>query len=60
MIDTEGKMTGQINALSVLQMGGYSFGQFSRVSATTRLGSGKVVDIEREIELGGAIHSKGG
>jgi len=59
MIDTEGKVTGQINALSVLQLGEFSFGQPSRVTATTRLGSGKVVDIEREIELGGAIHSKG-
>ena len=59
MIDTEGKVTGQINALSVLQLGEISFGQPSRVTATTRLGSGKVVDIEREIELGGAIHSKG-
>ena len=40
-------------------MGEFSFGQPSRVTATTRLGSGKVVDIELEIELGGAIHSKG-
>ena len=59
LIDTEGKVTGQINALSVLQLGEFSFGQPSRITATTRLGSGKVVDIEREIELGGAIHSKG-
>jgi lon-related putative ATP-dependent protease len=59
LIDIEGKVTGQINALSVLQLGEFSFGQPSRITATTRLGSGKVVDIEREIELGGAIHSKG-
>ncbi|PPD48858.1 MAG: ATP-dependent protease [Methylobacter sp.] len=59
LIDTEGKVTGQINALSVLQLGEFSFGQPSRITATTRLGSGKVVDIERETELGGAIHSKG-
>ena len=59
LIDTEGKVIGQINALSVLQLGEFSFGQPSRITATTRLGSGKVVDIEREIELGGAIHSKG-
>lgn len=59
MIDTEGKVAGQINGLSVLQLGEFAFGQPSRITATTRLGSGKVVDIERETELGGAIHSKG-
>ena len=59
MIDTTDKVVGQINGLSVLQLGEFSFGQPSRITATTRLGNGKVVDIERETELGGAIHSKG-
>ena len=59
MIATRGRTTGQINGLSVLQLGEFSFGQPSRITATTRLGSGKVVDIERETELGGALHSKG-
>jgi len=59
LIDTEGKVAGQVNGLSVLQLGEFSFGQPSRITATTRLGSGKVVDIERESKLGGAIHSKG-
>jgi len=59
LIDTEGMVVGQINGLSVLQLGEFTFGQPSRITATTRLGSGKVVDIERETELGGAIHSKG-
>ncbi len=59
LIDIEGKTVGQINGLSVLQLGEFSFGQPSRITATTRLGNGKVVDIERETELGGAIHSKG-
>ncbi|MCK9635597.1 MAG: AAA family ATPase [Methylobacter tundripaludum] len=59
LIDTEGRVTGQVNGLSVLQLGEFSFGQPSRITATTRLGGGKVVDIERETELGGAIHSKG-
>jgi lon-related putative ATP-dependent protease len=59
LIDTEGKVTGQVNGLSVLQLGEFSFGQPSRITATTRIGSGKVVDIERETELGGSIHSKG-
>ncbi|MGJ0514752.1 MAG: Lon protease family protein [Methylomicrobium sp.] len=59
MIDTEGKVIGQINGLSVLQLGDFMFGQPSRITATTRLGSGKIVDIMRETELGGAHHSKG-
>ncbi|NNE51866.1 MAG: AAA family ATPase [Sulfitobacter sp.] len=59
LIDTEGEAVGQINALSVLQIGGYSFGRPSRLTARTRMGTGKVVDIERETELGGPIHSKG-
>jgi predicted ATP-dependent protease len=42
-----------------LQLGEFSFGQPTRITATTRLGSGKVVDIEKETELGGPIHSKG-
>jgi predicted ATP-dependent protease len=48
-----------VNGLSVLQLGDFMFGQPSRITATARLGAGKVVDIEREVELGGAIHSKG-
>jgi lon-related putative ATP-dependent protease len=59
MIDTENKVVGQINGLSVLLLGEFMFGQPSRITATTRLGNGKVVDIEKETELGGAIHSKG-
>ncbi|MGR9046081.1 MAG: Lon protease family protein [Gammaproteobacteria bacterium] len=59
LIDIEGKVAGQINGLSVLQLGEFMFGQPSRITATTRLGNGKLVDIERETELGGAIHSKG-
>ena len=42
-----------------MQLGAFSFGQPSRVTATVRIGEGEVVDIEREVELGGAIHSKG-
>lgn len=59
LISTQGQRSGQINALSVLQVGGYSFGRPSRLTARTRPGAGKLVDIEREIELGGPIHSKG-
>jgi lon-related putative ATP-dependent protease len=58
-IDTEGERIGQINGLSVLQLGGFAFGRPSRITARVRLGSGHVIDIEREVELGGPIHSKG-
>ncbi len=58
-IDTEGFAVGQINALSVVAAGDHPFGQPSRITATTRLGDGKILDIEREVDLGGSIHSKG-
>ncbi|MFB6240735.1 MAG: Lon protease family protein, partial [Gemmatimonadota bacterium] len=58
-IDTEGEQVGQVNGLSVLQLGDFSFGRPTRITARTRLGRGEVVDIEREVELGGPIHSKG-
>ncbi len=59
LINTEGRKTGQINGLSVIQLGDYAFGRPVRITATARLGSGKVIDIEREVHLGGSIHSKG-
>jgi predicted ATP-dependent protease len=59
LIDTTGSRAGQVNGLSVAQLGGFSFGIPHRITARVRLGAGKVVDIEREVELGGAIHSKG-
>ncbi|MGE0230411.1 MAG: Lon protease family protein [Flavobacteriaceae bacterium] len=58
-IDTDGEKIGQVNGLSVLGIGDYAFGRPSRITATVRMGSGKVVDIEREVELGGPTHSKG-
>lgn len=59
MIDTEGLVVGQANALSIYDMGDYSFGRPSRVTARVAAGRGKVVDIQREAEMGGRIHSKG-
>ena len=59
LIDSSGSRSGQVNGLSVLQLGDVAFGQPSRITATARLGEGELVDIEREVELGGAIHSKG-
>ncbi|RDD62696.1 Lon protease family protein [Ferruginivarius sediminum] len=59
LIDTDATAVGQINALTVLILGGFSFGRPTRVTARAGLGRGNVVDIEREVELGGPIHSKG-
>ncbi|MCW9005963.1 MAG: Lon protease family protein, partial [Gammaproteobacteria bacterium] len=59
LLETEGSKVAQVNALSVIQLGDYAFGRPSKVTATARLGSGKVIDIEREVDLGGSIHSKG-
>ena len=59
LIDTDGKTVGQINGLAVLRIGDFTFGRPNRITATVALGSGKVIDIEREVELGGPIHSKG-
>ncbi len=59
LIDTKGAQLGQVNGLSVLQLGDYAFGAPTRISATARLGSGDLIDIEREANQGGDIHSKG-
>lgn len=59
LIDTQGEQVGQVNGLSVLSLGPYSFGHPSRITARVRLGKGEVIDIEREVELSGPIHSKG-
>ncbi len=58
-IDTDGEKIAQINGLSVMEMGKISFGRPSRISAIVRPGKGEIVDIEKEVELGGALHSKG-
>ncbi len=58
-IETSGEKVGQINGLSVISLGRDSFGCPTRITALTRPGKGKIVDIEREVELGGPIHSKG-
>jgi lon-related putative ATP-dependent protease len=58
-VETDGSVVGQINGLSVISLGGLSFGNPSRITARVRLGRGEVVDIEREVALGGPLHSKG-
>ncbi|MGA2882743.1 MAG: ATP-binding protein [Bryobacteraceae bacterium] len=59
LVDTEGERVGQVNGLSVLQLADFAFGHPSRITARIRLGKGEVIDIEREVELSGPIHSKG-
>jgi predicted ATP-dependent protease len=59
LIDTDGDAVGKINGLTVLEVGGSSFGAPARITTTVYPGSRGIVDIEREAELGQAIHSKG-
>ena len=59
MIAMAGAAIGQVNGLSLIELGGLAFARPSRITARVRLGGGTVVDIEREVELGGPIHSKG-
>ena len=58
-IETSGAAVGQINGLAVMSLGGFVFGHPSRISARVRLGQGEVIDIERQVTLGGPLHSKG-
>jgi predicted ATP-dependent protease len=59
MIDTEGQTVGQINGLSVYDMGDYTFGKPSRITCETFMGSDGLVNIERRAKLSGSIHDKG-
>lgn len=59
MIHTEGRLAAQVNGLMVVEVGDHVFGLPSRITATAWLGEGEIIDIEREAQLGGALHSKG-
>lgn len=59
LIDAKGSRVGQVNGLSVYSMGHVSFGKPSRVTATTSVGKGGIINIEREAKLSGPIHDKG-
>jgi predicted ATP-dependent protease len=59
VIATSGTRVGQVNGLSVLGLAGHAFGRPTRITARVRPGAGRIVDIEREVQLGGPIHSKG-
>ena len=58
-IATSGERVGQVNGLAVYDLGGEFFGHPSRITATAALGDGRLLDIQRETDLGGSIHSKG-
>jgi predicted ATP-dependent protease len=58
-VETEGAAIGQVNGLFVINFGGTALGVPSRITARVRLGRGELVDIEREVALGGPLHSKG-
>lgn len=60
IIDTENKIVGQINCLSVRKVGNFSYGHPTRVTARVRAGKGTLIDIQREIKLAGPMHSKAG
>ena len=59
LIDTDGARVAQVNGLAVMALGEHSFGLPARITATTRLGDGSLIDIQREAQLGGPMHSKG-
>lgn len=59
LIDTEGKVEGQVNGLSVYAMGEFSFGKPTRITAKTAVGRAGVINIEREADLSGSTHNKG-
>ena len=59
LIDTDGFVTGQINGLTVMNVGEYSFGKPVKITANTYTGKSGIINIEREVELSGSSHSKG-
>ncbi len=59
VIDTEGAKVGEVNGLAVYQLDHFAFGRPSRISCRVRIGKGEVVDIERQVDLGGPLHTKG-
>jgi len=59
LIDTTGSRVGQVNGLSVIEIGGYAFGKPVRITASAALGRGGLINIEREANLSGRLHDKG-
>ncbi|MDX1642057.1 MAG: AAA family ATPase, partial [Balneolaceae bacterium] len=58
-IDTEGEAVGQVNGLSVSRIGNLTFGRPNRITARVQIGKGEIINIEREVDMSGPIHSKG-
>jgi ATP-dependent Lon protease len=59
LLDIEGEKVGQVNGLALLDLGDHVFSQPSRITATTAMGRTGIIDIDREAEMSGAIHTKG-
>ncbi len=59
LIDTDGYKTGEINGLTVMTIGDYTFGKPAKITANTYMGKTGVVNVEREVEMSGSTHSKG-
>ena len=59
LIDTKGFKVGQINGLTVMSLGDYSFGLPTKITANTYVGKNGIIDIEREVDMSGSSHSKG-
>ena len=59
LVDVSGQRVGQVNGLSVLEIGGYAFGKPVRITATAALGKAGLINIEREANLSGRFHDKG-
>lgn len=59
LIETEGYKVGEINGLTVITVGDYSFGKPTKITANTYMGKNGIVNIEREVEMSGSSHSKG-
>jgi lon-related putative ATP-dependent protease len=59
LIDSDGSVVGQVNGLSVYNLGDYMFGKPSRITVKTSMGKAGIINIEREVEMSGPIHNKG-
>jgi predicted ATP-dependent protease len=60
IIKTAGHSVGQVNALSVIRLGKFSYGHPTRITAVARMGKGHIIDIQREVKMAGPSYSKGG
>ena len=59
LLDTDKSIKGQVNGIAVISLGDYSFGKPSRITAKTYAGNNGIINIDREVKLGGPIHNKG-